>query len=249
MSKLPTNSIDPRSASIVESSSSDLAVAQSWDTRLYQSQLFVTVLDRLPALAGVRCHDLHNSIKDFLQRAFTNWGLNLPDIQDLPNITRLNAFDAIIRNALILQIPLEYLETDDHHSLFNNQGPQLLGYRASLPPSLLPTQLQRTVMHYSWLDLFPIPGMRDNILRGLEAGVYDEDYLCEALCCDLLQLEKGTNALLTVWGDSWDAKGWEFSPEFFVKWGVLLQGCVEVLETTNYWRGKRGAVRLDFKLN
>ncbi|KAG6363785.1 hypothetical protein INS49_008888 [Diaporthe citri] len=56
--------------------------------------------------------------------------------------------------------------------------------------------------------------MRDNILRGI-------------------------NVALVVRGESRDATGWEFSAEFFTRWGVLLQGCTEVLETTNYWQQRR----------
>ncbi|KAF5668244.1 hypothetical protein FDENT_11860 [Fusarium denticulatum] len=249
MSKFVAINTESPNGNVAESSLTAVTPARLADTRRYQSQLFIAVLDRLPVLISVRCPDLHISIKDFLQRAFTNWGLNLPDIHDLPNLTRLNTFDALARNAETIQIPIEYLETDDYNSLFNTQGPKPPGEPTPLPPDLRPTQLQRTIKHHSWLDLFPIPGMRDNILRAIQARTYDEDYLCEAICCDLLHFEDGTKASLTVWGESWDANGWEFSPGFFVKWGALLQGCVGVLQTTNYWRQKRGAVRLDFKLD
>lgn len=150
----------------------------------------------------------------------------------------------------MLRIPLEYLEADEQPSVFNYQGPPPLPtQQPSVPTNLRPTALQKTVTHHSWLDLFPIPSMRDNILRGIESGEYDEDVLCDTLCCDLLKFDDNTNATLVVWGDSWDATGWEFSTKFFAKWGVLLQGCTEVLETTNYWRQKRGARRLEYKLN
>lgn len=184
-----------------------------------------------------------------MQRAFTNWGLNLPTVHDLPVVTRLNTFDALARNALALHIPREYLETDDHASVFNQRGPQLPGKQLDFPPHLLPTHLQKAVTHHSWLDLFPIPKLRDNMLRGIEAGQFDEDELCDALCCDLLDFEAGTTASVVVWGEPWDAAGWEFSPQFFAKWGVLLRGCPEVLDTTNYWRQRRGASRIDYQLS
>lgn len=150
----------------------------------------------------------------------------------------------------MLRIPLEYLETDEHSSLFNHQGPTPpVAEQPSLPTDLRPTSLQKTVTHYSWLDLFPIPKMRDNILRGINSGVYDEDVLCDILCCDLLKFDNDTNAAFVVWGESWDAAGWEFGVEFLAKWDVLLQGCPEVLETTNYWRQKRGARRLEYRLH
>lgn len=218
-------------------------------SRQHLSQLFIATPDQPPILLVVRCTDLHDKIKEFLQRVFTHWGLNLPTPQDLLLVTRLNTFDALARNALMLRIPLEYLETDDHSSLFNHQGPPPVSGQPSLPTDLHPTALQKAITHHSWLDLFPIPRMRDNILRVINSGAYDEDVLCDTLCCDLLKFDSDTNAAFVVWGESWDAAGWEFGAEFFAKWGVLLQGCPEVLETTNYWRQKRGARRLEYKLN
>lgn len=216
----------------------------------HQSQSVAAIPDQPPILVLIRCTDLHDRIRGFLQRVSTNWGLNLPTPHDLPLVTRLNTFDALARNALMLRIPLEYLESDDYSSVFNHHGPPPPSTeKPSLPTNLQPTALQQTVTHHSWLDLFPIPKMRDNILRGINSGEYDEDLLCDVLCCDLLKFDDTTNAALVVWGESWDAAGWEFSAEFFVKWGVLLQGCTEVLETTNYWRQKRGARRLEYKLN
>jgi hypothetical protein len=94
-----------------------------------------------------------------------------------------------------------------------------------------------------------VPRMRDNILRGIQTGQLDEDELSEQLLCDLLKLDATSGASLMIWGDSWDINGWEFSPEFFVKWDVLLRGCPEVLQATNYWRTKRRETQLDFILN
>lgn len=216
----------------------------------HQSRPATATPDQPPILVLVRCTDLHDKIREILQRVSANWNLKLPTPHDLPLVTRLNTFDALARNALMLRIPLEYLESDDYSSVFNYQGPPPPSpEQPSLPTNLCPTALQKTVMHHSWLDLFPFPRMRDNILRGINAGEYDEDVLCDTLCCDLLKFDDDTNAALVVWGESWDATGWEFSAEFFTRWGVLLQGCTEVLETTNYWRQKRGARRLEYRLN
>lgn len=162
---------------------------------------------------------------------------------DLPLVTRMTTFDALARNAIALQIPFEYLETDDNSSIFNVYLPQR--GQPSLPTELSPTALQRTVKHHSWLDLFPFPKMRDNILNGIEDGRYDEDELCDALCCDLLDFNTDTNAAVVVWGESWDASGWEFSPKFFETWGMLLEGCPEILYTSNSWRQKRGEGRIE----
>lgn len=217
--------------------------------RQYQSRPFVADFDKSPMLTLVAQTDLYDKVRNFMQRVSTNWSLNLPTIHDLPFVTRLNTFDALARNALAMNIRREYLETDCHTSIFNQRGPELPGRQLDFPPDLVPTQLQKAVTHHSWLDLFPIPKLRDNILRGIEAGAFDEDELCSALCCDLLAFDTTATASLIVWGESWDAAGWEFSPEFFVKWGVLLRGCPEVLETTNFWRHNRGASRIKYQLS
>lgn len=189
---------------------------------------------------------IHEKVKLFLEQVYGNWSQCLVSPPDLPLVTRMTTFDALARNALVLQIPFEYLETDDHSSMFNIHFPQnRAGGELQFPADLAPTSLQRTVTHHSWLDLFPLPKMRDNILRGIENGEYDEDELCQALCCDLLDFDTGTNAALVVWGDSWDAAGWEFSPEFLAKWRSLLDGCPEVLDVTNSWRQRRGEARIE----
>jgi len=87
--------------------------------------------------------------------------------------------------------------------------------------------------------------MRDNILRGIQAGERVEDEICDALVCDFLNLEANSTASLVIWGNSWEMDHWEFSPDFFGKWGVLLKGCPEVLGATNRWRAKRGEPRIE----
>ncbi|UQC73431.1 uncharacterized protein CLUP02_00075 [Colletotrichum lupini] len=192
----------------------------------------------------LRCAGIRNNVAEFLQRASSNWTLQLPIPRDLPALTRLNAFDALARNALVLGIPVELIESDDGDSLFIHQGPERPGSSEVLPPHLSPTALQRTVKHHPWLDLFPIPKMRDNILRGIQSGEIDEDELCNALVCDLLDLDSPTKSSLVIWGDAWDLNGWELGPEFFRRWGGLVQGCPEVLTATNYWRQKRGVGKI-----
>ncbi|KAJ0307916.1 hypothetical protein COL516b_003888 [Colletotrichum fioriniae] len=192
----------------------------------------------------LRCAGIRENVAEFLQRASSNWSLLPPTPRDLPALTRLNAFDALARNALVLGIPVELIESDDGESLFIYQGPARPRSSKVLPPHLSPTALQRTVKHHPWLDLFPIPKMRDNILHGVQAGEIDEDELCNTLVCDLLDLDSPSKSSLVIWGDAWDLNGWELGPEFFRRWGGLVQGCPEVLVATNYWRQKRGVGKI-----
>ena len=219
---------------------------QSAASRRYQSELFIAVLDKLPIIAIIKCPELQDRAKTFLHQAFTNWGLNLPTTRDLHFVTRLTTFDALVRNAMILGIPLEQLETEGNNSPFHFQGPQPAGDQQKLPPSLRPSQLQQRNPHHCWVDLFPIPILRDNILLAVAKGESDEDQLCDALCHDLFDFESGTKASVLVWGESWDDGGWEFTPRFLKKWGTLMQRCPEILQTADHLRESRSESSLDY---
>jgi hypothetical protein len=141
------------------------------------------------------CIETREKILAFLERVSKDWMSRLPNTADLPTLTRLNALDALVQNALVLQIPLDFLETDDLDSQFNVYGPQSA---LALPPCLSPTAMQRAIAHHSWLDLFPIPTMRDNILWGIQTGQLNEDQLCDALCCDLQNLTAESSSTLVI---------------------------------------------------
>lgn len=213
------------------------------------TQLTGTV-DNFPIFYLLRCPGIREQAMEFLLGAYAAWSLRLPRPQDLPLVTRLNAFDALARNALVLGIPVELLESDDDESPFFHpqEGPQLTEARA-YPENLSPTALQRSVRHHPWLDLLPVPGLRDNILWAIEAGLLDEERLSQELVCELLNLEASSEPPLTIWGDAWDVNGWEFSPDFFRRWAWLLRDSPEVWQATNYWRAKRREPRLEFILN
>ncbi|KAK8037690.1 hypothetical protein PG991_001036 [Apiospora marii] len=94
-----------------------------------------------------------------------------------------------------------------------------------LPPSLLPTTLQQTVLHGEWIDIFPCPAARDRMILAAAAGAFDEDELWAD----------------TVGGLYEGFPDDEMSEGFLRKWGWLCAGAVsDALEATNRWRGKRG---------
>ena len=109
------------------------------------------------------------------------------------------------------------------------------------PPTLRPTPLQLRIEHHPWIDLFPLPRMRDNVLRAIaDPDICDEDELCH----DIAQFGDVDKPCLIVWGQPWDPRSWEASISFLRKWGWLLDGCWEIVDATNYWRKKRGEKRL-----
>lgn len=111
------------------------------------------------------------------------------------------------------------------------------------PPSLRPTALQRMIPHHPWIDLFPFPKMRDNML--LAESQYDEDALCNNLIdfCDIPTDETG----LVVWGEPWEPAGWEVSESLLKSWGWVIQDCHDIQSSTNVWRRRRGERELDFR--
>lgn len=119
-------------------------------------------------------------------------------------------------------------------SIFDN-----LPTPATVPPSLEPTSLQRSTPHQPWIDCFPAARVRDNLIRW--TGRFDPD----DLCCDLSGgLYEGFDDVekrgMIIWGEPWREDGWEVTERFAEKWGFLLDGCHELVESTNRWRAQRG---------
>ena len=109
----------------------------------------------------------------------------------------------------------------------------------NMPPSLVPTALQRQIRHPAWIDSAPHPALRDTLITA--SGSYDEDEMCMDLLCGLFynHSQPEYNGLM-VWADPWNVSGWEMTEGFVRKWGFLLKGCcLEMLDATNYWRRLR----------
>lgn len=52
---------------------------------------------------------------------------------------------------------------------------------------------------------------------------------------------------LIIWGDPWDPAGWEITPQYLQRWAWTIDGCTELLASTNYWRQRRGEKLLRFQ--
>jgi hypothetical protein len=116
-----------------------------------------------------------------------------------------------------------------------------------IPLDLQPTPLQRSTPHMFWIDAIPFPAMRDNLI--LMTGTYDSDDffndLGKAVYEGFADVERRG---CLVWGEPWRVHGWEVSEGFVRKWGFLLGGCSDLLESTNRWREARGEDRLIVEL-
>lgn len=113
----------------------------------------------------------------------------------------------------------------------------------SIPPSLQATKLQKQMVHDVWVDAFPCPVMRDNLL--VNRGKFDEDDLCMDVMGGLYEgFDDIKTTGLIIWGEPWSERGWEISEGFATKWSFLLKGCQVLVDATNSWREARGEERL-----
>lgn len=206
-------------------------------------------------------------LQRFALEAVRSYMLNRPDANQLTRVMQLNTINALTSNASALRLPVDWLICDAM-SPFGLIGPPppppppspviteepgaAAGSLVSPPASLVPTALQRRIPHHPWIDLLPLARMRDNWLLAI--------YVCESLAeDDEVQLwddlvewggggGDGAAAGLVVWGEPSDPRSWEVTVPFLRRWGgLLLQGCDEILESTNYWRSRRGERRLCFQ--
>lgn len=188
----------------------------------------------------------------FASLAYSDYASGISRPIQLPTLVKLNVFNALARNASALGLMTTEWVLCDAISPFGRSGPLASSYELpggkSCPPSLRPTSLQLTVPHRPWIDLFPLPRLRDNLLLTMKKfEAFDE----LGLCFDMVEAYGTTTSgpddpLLLVWGEPWDPYSWEASVAFLKKWGWLLRGCHEILESTNRWRERRGEARLSF---
>jgi hypothetical protein len=171
------------------------------------------------------------------------FSLGSPRTDMLLHLIQLNFTRALMENMSILGLLAEHLH-DEALSPFNTAGPWLYDFEAHLPSSLRPTTVQRAVQHHPWLDLLPVAQLRDNLILAGES--YDETQLC--LDIQGHGSERTGNTGIIVWGESWDASGWEVTESFAGRWGWVIQGCSGLFQSTNQWRSQRDEGRL-FELN
>ncbi|KAE8379854.1 hypothetical protein BDV26DRAFT_280056 [Aspergillus bertholletiae] len=178
--------------------------------------------------------NVHELMTQFERRAMARYVEGSPRTDLLLNLSRLNVLRAAYQNVVAIGMTVEWMCGDSTISIFSLASPQLC--EDGIPRSLRPTPLQRTVPHHPWLDVFPVPQLRDNLIR---AGKdLDDDELCHDLTA--FWDTRSSNATMLVWGTPWDPENWEVTEDFARKWRFFLRGCPEILRSTNKWRAQRG---------
>ncbi|KIV80700.1 hypothetical protein PV11_08184 [Exophiala sideris] len=83
----------------------------------------------------------------------------------------------------------------------------------TVPKSLHPTPLQLTTPHFDWIDKWPFPRMRDNMI--LLAETIDLKQLYEDLFTRIsFQMKEGV--------PTWDPSAWKIDSDFSARWGYLF---------------------------
>ncbi|KUL88502.1 hypothetical protein ZTR_05476 [Talaromyces verruculosus] len=164
-----------------------------------------------------------------------------PTADLLLGLTQLNIIRALHANRDILGYTADDMH-DDAISTFNISlsidsdlicQSNIIKTKSGLPFSLMPTTTQYKVAHHPWLDLIPIPKMRDNLIRAGDS--IDDVKLCHDMCGYRVS-ETG----ILIWKEPWDPSGWEVTERFLQLWGWAVRDCWELFESTDRWRRKRG---------
>lgn len=140
----------------------------------------------------------------------------------------------------------------------------------NLPPSLQLTESQMNIVHSTWIHTLPFPRMRENLMRweyffnhlefvrDLIGNILDplllslEHWLQPSLKSEMINSKiqvsgddyddevTASRSGLILWGDPTIEESWELTPGFLRKWAWTMEGCDDLIYSTNRWRRIRG---------
>lgn len=185
-------------------------------------------------------------LEQFAEQALRSYMTGDPCADHKLRLIQFNIINGLTRNAAVLGYQFDWLVCAAV-SPFGRDGP-IRDARSVTPPlesgtvpsNLVPTVVQLSIRHHPWLDLFPLPRMRDNLLLATKNFLSPEEE--QELFDDIMDSGRGKHEWtgLVVWGEPWDPQNWEVSKPFLERWAWLMIGCPEILESTNRWRRLRG---------
>lgn len=175
-------------------------------------------------------------------------------VDHLIHLVQFNVYRALLINMQLLRTKSIFdcstnLEEGDSRIICLRPLP------TEIPLQLEPTALQLCTRHFPWIDLVPLPALRDLFIRKQETFDSCELYMDILGSIGNKTLRKSglpyapqqsfwpTNHRtgLVVWSDPWSVDSWEMEDGFIQKWGWLIRdGCRELLLSTNKWRTSRG---------
>ncbi|KAL4795297.1 hypothetical protein BDV19DRAFT_398959 [Aspergillus venezuelensis] len=177
----------------------------------------------------------------FDSAAYQRYFTGDPCLDHLMTLSKFNMLRAFVENLRVLELAVEDMDDDAASPFLSIPGSRDVSYPSrryhNLPTALCPTSTQQNTPHHPWLDCFPFPQIRDNLIR-----VGEEFDDCQ-LCNDLMD-PASKDVGMMVWGDPWMPENWEASEFFVAKWGWVIRGCPEIIVSSNRWRDRRGLGRL-----
>lgn len=204
---------------------------------------------------------------DDKQRPWTPSEQSAPQIwfplpyDNLLHLVEFNVLRGLLQNKYMVDYLTIPCQVPDPHSQTFISNPAVLRYSTILPVhpecsgSLAPTLLQMSVNHFSWIDCFPCPVMRENIIRH-EFEFSHADFVKDLVGSlmnlqifyqppslsrsDPASIDMTAQTGLIIWGEPFLVSSWEMTPGFIRKWGWMVRNCYELLDSTNQWRELRG---------
>jgi len=156
---------------------------------------------------------------------------------ELARLINRNLMDAAVTNAQHLGINYAALQNG---TPIYTQRPT---HDRSVPPALIPIELQYRVLHDPIIDIIPHPRLRFNVLRAIAARQVDAIAFSKS-ARNSGAFERSSETWqrggLVVWSSAEQISSWELSGPFIRRWAFLLQGCEDWIAGTNAWRCRRG---------
>jgi len=115
----------------------------------------------------------------------------------------MTVYTALFQNGMILG---HTCATTNFPAKSKSQSPDV-------PESLQPTEIQRSRLHSGWIDCFPFPRMRDNIVI-LDKMIDEQELVQHFFLLPTFEITPGYA--------SWDPAGWVVQTEFVDKWAFLF---------------------------
>ncbi|KFA76607.1 hypothetical protein S40288_08127 [Stachybotrys chartarum IBT 40288] len=164
-------------------------------------------------------------------------------------------FAAIFANCYALGMAdVEPLMDDDGVSIFSlgpdtgyetSQLPFIRSKFSSLTTDLRPIDLQLTVGHHPYIDIFPYRGFREKALKALAHNppLFDENEMCRDLTSrgGMVCWGSQSNSMGMEAGVPWDVRSWE-PQEWFLKkyWFLVGDWEDEMWASARWWHKARG---------
>lgn len=204
-------------------------------------------------------------------------GQSLP-ADNLLHLIHYNTFRGLYNNKIILGTATVSWEPETLPDLFDKAFPSfsvVLPFAPGLPSNLSPSESQMNIVHSTWIDLIPFAAMRENLIRwetcfdhvafarDLVGNVADPELFPQPRYSRIATPVRDKYSLsgdedddevtanrngLILWGESHDVDSWEVTPGFLRKWAWVMQGCEELIVSSNRWRRIRGEEPLHFSI-